>query len=151
MSLNQCQFIGNLVQEPEVRTFGSGDKVTNIRIAVSEKWKDKNTGERKERTEWVSVAIFGPLASIAEQYLRKGSKVFVSGKIKTRKWQDQSGADRYTTEVVLQGPQAIMTMLDGAGNRENNEQAQSNQGAPAGGYGNAMPNDMQDSIPFAPW
>jgi single-strand DNA-binding protein len=153
MSLNQCQFIGNLVQEPEVRTFGSGDKVTNIRIAVSEKWKDKNTGERKERTEWVSVAIFGPLASIAEQYLRKGSKVFVSGKIKTRKWQDQSGADRYTTEVVLQGPQAIMTMLDSAGNRDNSEQAQSSQGAPAAGYGNAMPSQgmPDDEIPFAAW
>ena len=152
MSLNQCNFIGNLGRDPECRTFQNGDKVTNIRIAVSEKWKDKNTGERKERTEWVSVAIFGPLAGIAEQYLRKGSKVFVSGKMQTRKWQNKEGQDQYSTEVVLQGPQAILTMLDSAGSgRQDND---------AGGYGGAgaygapasggVP-DMEDSIPFAPW
>ena len=157
MSLNQCQFIGNLGQDPECRTFQNGDKVTNLRIAVSEKWKDKNTGERKERKEWVSVAIFGPLAGIAEQYLRRGSKVFVSGKMQTRKWQDQSGADRYTTEIVLQGPQAIMTMLDsaGGGRRDDDPSGPRND---AGGYGGAgaygapasggVP-DMEDSeIPF---
>ena len=147
MSLNQCNFIGNLGRDPESRTFQNGDKVTNLRIAVSEKWKDKNTGERKERTEWVSVAVFGPLAGIAEQYLRKGSKVFVSGKLTTRKWQNKEGQDQYSTEVVLQGPQAILTMLDSAGGglKDND----------AGGYGGAygapasggVP-DMGDEIPF---
>ena len=141
MSLNQCQFIGNLGRDPETRTFQNGDKVTNLRVAVSEKWKDKNTGERKERTEWVSVAVFGPLAGIAEQYLRKGSKVFLSGKMQTRKFQDQSGADRYTTEIVLQGPQAVMTMLDGpSGNRgsDQSEQITRNDQTP----------EMDDEIPF---
>lgn len=146
MSLNQCQFIGNLGADPETRSFQSGDKVTNIRIAVSDKWKDKATGERKEKTEWVSVAIFGPLAGVAEQYLRKGAKVFVSGKLSTRKWQDQSGNDRYSTEVVLQGPQAIWIMLDGpSGDRDT---------APSGGYGAppaaGAPGTADDEIPFAP-
>ena len=113
MSLNQCNFIGNLGADPETRTFQNGNKVTNLRLAVSEKWKDRDSGERKEKTEWVSVAIFGPLADVAANYLRKGSKVFVSGKFTTRKWQDQSGQDRYSTEVVLQGPQAVLQMLDG--------------------------------------
>ena len=149
MSLNQCQFIGNLGQDPECRTFQNGDKVTNLRIAVSEKWKDKNTGERKERTEWVSVAIFGPLAGIAEQYLRKGSKVFVSGKMQTRKWQDQSGADRYTTEIVLQGPQAIMTMLDSAGGGQSQGGSGGGYGAPATGGAGGIDNGG-DEIPFAP-
>jgi single-strand DNA-binding protein len=111
--LNQCQFIGHLGADPESRSFQNGGKVCNFRLAVTEKWKDKN-GERQERTEWVSVAIFSEgLAGVAERYLRKGSKVFISGKLQTRKWQDQSGNDRYSTEVVLQGPNAILTMLDG--------------------------------------
>ena len=113
MSLNQCNFIGNLGADPETRTFQNGNKVTNLRLAVSEKWKDRDSGERKEKTEWVSVAIFGPLADVAANYLRKGAKVFVSGKFTTRKWQDQSGQDRYSTEIVLQGPQAVLQMLDG--------------------------------------
>lgn len=112
MSLNQCNFIGNLGADPETRTFQNGNKVTNLRLAVSEKWKDRDSGERKEKTEWVSVAIFGPLADVAANYLRKGAKVFVSGKFTTRKWQDQSGQDRYSTEIVLQGPQAVLQMLD---------------------------------------
>lgn len=112
--LNQCQFIGNLGADPETRTFQNGNKVCNLRLAASEKWKDKNTGERKERTEWVSVAIFSEgLARVAEQYLRKGSKVFISGKMRTRQWQDQSGQDRYSTEIVLQGFDAKLVMLDG--------------------------------------
>ena len=145
MSLNQCQFIGNLGRDPESRTFQNGDKVTNLRIAVSEKWKDKQSGERKERTEWVSVAIFGPLAGIAEQYLRKGSKVFVSGKMQTRKWQDQSGQDRYSTEVVLQGPQANLTMLDGpqGGGQDRQDSGGGYTAPPSGG----VP-DMEDEIPF---
>jgi len=112
MSLNQCSFIGNLGADPETRSFQNGNKVTNLRLAVSEKWKDRDSGERKEKTEWVSVAVFGPLADIAENYLRKGSKVYVSGKFTTRKWQDKSGQDRYSTEIVLQGPQAVLQMLD---------------------------------------
>jgi len=111
-SLNVVMMIGNLGADPETRTFGNGNKVTNLRLAVSEKWKDKQSGERKEKTEWVSVAVFGPLADVAANYLRKGSKVFVSGKFTTRKWQDQSGNDRYSTEIVLQGPQAVLQMLD---------------------------------------
>ena len=112
--LNQCQFIGNLGADPETRTFQNGGKVCNLRLAVSEHWKDKNTGERKDRTEWIQVAIFSEgLIGVAEQYLRKGAKVFISGKMQTRKWQDQSGADRYSTEIVLQGFEAKMVMLDG--------------------------------------
>lgn len=113
-SLNQVSLIGNLGADPEVRTFANGGKVCNLRIATSETWKDKATGERKEKSEWHTVAIFGDgLAGVAERYLKKGSKVFVQGKLATRKWQDQSGADRYSTEVVLQGPGAVLTMLDG--------------------------------------
>jgi len=112
--LNQCQFIGNLGAAPETRTFTNGNKVCNLRLAVSERWKDRETGERKEKTEWVSVAIFSEgLIKVAEQYLHKGSKVYISGKFTTRKWQDQSGADKYSTEVVLQGFEAKLVMLDG--------------------------------------
>ena len=101
-SVNKVILVGNLGRDPEVRTFQNGGKVCNLRIATSENWKDRNTGERRERTEWHSVAIFSePLARIAEQYLRKGSKVYIEGQLETRKWQDQSGQDRYTTEVVL--------------------------------------------------
>ncbi|WP_375197653.1 single-stranded DNA-binding protein [Sphingobium sp.] len=114
-SVNKVILVGNLGADPEVRSFQNGGKVCNIRIATSESWKDRNSGERKERTEWHSVAIFSEgLAGVAERYLRKGSKVYIEGKLQTRKWQDQSGNDRYTTEVVLQGPSAVLTMLDGA-------------------------------------
>ena len=113
-SVNKVILIGNLGRDPEVRTFQNGGKVCNLRIATSENWKDKATGERREKTEWHSVSIFSePLARIAEQYLRKGSKVYIEGKLQTRKWQDQSGADRYSTEVVLQGYDGTLTMLDG--------------------------------------
>ncbi len=115
-SVNKVILIGNLGRDPEVRTFQNGGKVCNLRIATSETWKDKNTGERRERTEWHSVAIFNEgLVRIAEQYLRKGSKVYIEGQLQTRKWQDQSGADRYSTEVVLQGFNGSLTMLDGRG------------------------------------
>lgn len=114
-SVNKVILVGNLGADPEVKSFQNGGKVCNIRIATSETWKDRNSGERKERTEWHSVAIFSEgLAGVAERYLRKGSKVYVEGQLRTRKWQDQSGNDRYTTEVVLQGPGAVLTMLDGA-------------------------------------
>ncbi len=114
-SLNKVMIIGNLGADPEVRSFQNGGKVCNLRIATSESWKDRQSGERKEKTEWHTVSIFSEgLVGVAEQYLRKGSKVYIEGKLQTRKWQDQSGNDRYSTEVVLQGPGAVMTMLDGA-------------------------------------
>ena len=114
-SVNKVILVGNLGADPEVKSFQNGGKVCNIRIATSESWKDRMSGEKKERTEWHNVAIFSEgLAGVAERYLRKGSKVYLEGQLRTRKWQDQSGNDRYTTEVVLQGPSAVLTMLDGA-------------------------------------
>ena len=113
-SLNKVMLIGNLGADPEVRSFQNGGKVCNLRIATTENWKDRNTGDRQERTEWHQVAIFSEgLVSVAERYLRKGSKVYVEGQLQTRKWQDQSGNDRYTTEVVLRGFNGTLTMLDG--------------------------------------
>lgn len=111
--LNRCEFIGNLGRDPEVRTVASGDKVANLSIGVSEKWKSKD-GEKKERTEWVRVVIWGPLADVAEKYLKKGSKVYVSGSMETRKWSDQSGVEKYTTEIVMRGFESKLVMLDGA-------------------------------------
>ncbi|MDP4992615.1 MAG: single-stranded DNA-binding protein [Marivita lacus] len=112
-SVHKVILVGNLGRDPEVRTFQNGGKVCNLRIATSENWKDRNTGEKKERTEWHSVAIFSePLARIAEQYLKKGSKVYIEGQLETRKWQDQSGQDRYTTEVVLRPYRGELTLLD---------------------------------------
>jgi single-strand DNA-binding protein len=125
-SVNKVILIGNLGRDPEVRTFQNGGKVCNLRIATSENWKDKSTGERREKTEWHSVAIFQEgLVRIAEQFLKKGSKVYIEGKLQTRKYQDQSGADRYSTEVVLQGFDGTLTMLDGRGD---------NAGGGGGGY-----------------
>ncbi|WP_372574431.1 single-stranded DNA-binding protein [Ruegeria jejuensis] len=125
-SVNKVILIGNLGRDPEVRSFQNGGKVCNLRIATSETWKDRNTGERRERTEWHSVAIFNEgLVRVAEQYLRKGSKVYIEGQLQTRKWQDQSGQDRYSTEVVLQGFGSTLTMLDGRGEG----------GGGGGGYG----------------
>ena len=110
-SVNKVILIGNLGRDPEVRSFQNGGKVCNLRIATSEAWKDKNTGERREKTEWHSVAIFQEgLVRIAEQYLRKGSKVYIEGQLQTRKWQDQSGQDKYSTEVVLQGFGGTLTI-----------------------------------------
>jgi len=146
MSLNQCNIIGNLGRDPETRTFQNGGKVCNLAVAVSEKWKDKNTGERKEKTEWINVAVFGPLADIAERYLSKGSKVFVSGKFTTRKWQDQSGQDRYSSEIVLQGPQAVLTMLDSKGQGGGHESQGGGYQQPADPGPEAM--DDSDTIPF---
>lgn len=115
-SVNKVILVGNLGRDPESRSFSNGGKVVNLRIATSESWKDRNTGERKEKTEWHSVAIFSEgLANVAERYLRKGSKVYLEGQLQTRKWQDQSGADRYSTEIVLQGFDAKLVMLDGPG------------------------------------
>jgi single-strand DNA-binding protein len=128
-SVNKVIIIGNLGRDPEVRSFPSGGKVCNLRVATSENWRDKASGERKERTEWHSVAIFDEnLVKVAEQYLRKGSTVYLEGQLETRKWQDQSGADRYSTEVVLRPFRSTMTMLGGRG-----DGASSGGGAP-GGY-----------------
>ena len=137
-SLNKVQLIGNLGRDPEVRTFQNGGKVCNLRIATSETWKDKNTGERKEKTEWHQVAIFNEgLVRICEQYLKKGSKIYVEGQLQTRKYQDQSGADRYSTEVVLQGFGGTLTMLDGtSGDKQQ-----------SGGYAEPPAGDMAD-VPF---
>lgn len=114
-SVNKVILVGNLGRDPESRSFQNGGKVVELRLATSESWKDRNSGERKEKTEWHTVKIFNEgLANVAERYLRKGSKVYVEGALTTRKWQDQSGADRYSTEVVLQGFNSVLTMLDGA-------------------------------------
>lgn len=143
--LNQVQIIGNLGRDPESRSFQNGGKVVNLNVAVSEKWKDKNSGEQKERTEWVTVAIFGEgLANVAERYLKKGSKVFVQGKMQTRKWQDSSGADRYSTEVVLQGFDAKLVMLDGpSGGQSQQRQEPQQQSRQAQSI-----DDDFDSVPF---
>ncbi|MDV4168202.1 single-stranded DNA-binding protein [Rhodovulum sp. FJ3] len=175
-SVNKVILVGNLGRDPEVRSFQNGGKVCNLRIATSENWKDRNTGERRERTEWHSVAIFSePLARIAEQYLRKGSKVYIEGQLETRKWQDQSGQDRYSTEVVLRPYRGELTLLDGRG--EGGGQGggggygggQGGGGGYGGGYdqgggygggnqggggygggqgGGAPANDLDDEIPF---
>lgn len=113
-SVNKVIIVGNLGRDPEVRTFANGGKVCNFSVACSESWRDKNTGEKKERTEWINVAILSEgLVKVAENYLHKGSKVYLEGKMQTRKWQDQSGNDRYTTEVVLQGFNCALVMMDG--------------------------------------
>ena len=141
--LNQCQFIGNLGTEVETRTFQNGNKVANFRMAVTERWK--KDGEQKESTEWISVAVFSEgLIGICEQYLKKGSKVFISGKMKTRKYQDQSGNDRYSTEIVLQGFDSKLVMLGGGqgGNSGGNQEYGAGGGPNSGG-------DDTSDIPFA--
>ena len=173
-SLNKVMIIGNLGRDPEVRSFQNGGKVCNLSIATSETWKDKNTGERREKTEWHSVAIFQEgLVRVAEQYLKKGSTVYIEGKLQTRKWQDQSGADKYSTEIVLQGFDGVMTMIGGrsdggsvSGEGYSNADQGSSYGGSnkgsgyggadhAGGYGGDQSggqsggtSDMDDEIPF---
>lgn len=162
-SVNKVIIIGNLGRDPEVRSFPNGGKVVNLRIATSESWKDKATGERKERTEWHSVAIFNEgLAKIAEQYLRKGSTVYIEGQLETRKWQDQSGADRYSTEVVLRPYNGSLTLLGGkrdgdtggadggegyGGGREQGGSSGGSGAAGGNGQGGGR-NDVDDEIPF---
>jgi single-strand DNA-binding protein len=168
-SLNKVMLIGNLGADPEIRTFSNGGKVANLRIATSETWKDRQTGERKEKTEWHTVAIFSEgLVGVVERYLKKGSKVFVEGKLQTRKWQDQNGQDRYSTEVVIQGLGGTLTMLDGAGGGGGGGRsggASGNFGGAAGGasagggagggwnqggggQGGGGYDDLDDDIPF---
>ena len=114
-SVNKVILIGNLGADPEVKSFSNGGRIANLRIATSESWKDRQTGERKERTEWHSVVLQSDgLVGVAERFLRKGSKVYIEGQLRTRKWQDQSGNDRYTTEISVGGMGGVLTMLDGA-------------------------------------
>ncbi len=164
-SVNKVIIVGNLGADPEVRSFQNGGKVCNLRIATSESWKDKNSGEKQERTEWHTVAIFGDgLAGVAERFLKKGSKVYIEGQLRTRKWQDQSGADRYSTEVVLQGPGAVLTMLDsakqdsgsggssgcwGGGQQRKPDGSQGHAGGFGGGQSSGgFGDDLDDDIPF---
>ena len=165
-SVNKVILIGNLGRDPEVRSFQNGGKVVNLRIATSETWRDKQSGERKERTEWHSVAIFNEaLAKIAEQYLRKGSTVYIEGSLETRKWQDQSGQDKYTTEIVLRPYNGNLTLLGGRGDggggggyedRGGYDEGPQGGGTSSGrgGYGGGSAgggggrSDMDDEIPF---
>ncbi|MGR1582261.1 single-stranded DNA-binding protein [Thalassobius sp. S69A] len=164
-SVNKVILVGNLGRDPEVRSFQNGGKVCNLRIATSETWKDRNTGERRERTEWHSVAIFQEgLVRVAEQYLRKGSKVYIEGQLQTRKWQDQSGQDRYSTEVVLQGFGGTLVMLDGRGEGGQGGGGYGGGSQGGGGYGGGYDqggpsygggqqgggsrSDLDDEIPF---
>lgn len=164
-SVNKVILIGNLGRDPEIRTMQSGGKVAQLSLATSESWRDRNSGERQERTEWHSVAIFSEgLVGVVERYLRKGSKVYVEGQLQTRKWQDQSGQDRYSTEVVIRGMNGVLTMLDGApggggqrsGGGDWNQGGGSSggggssygQGGKSSGGGSSFGDDLDDDIPF---
>jgi len=154
-SVNKVILVGNLGADPEIRTLSSGDRVANLRVATSETWRDRSSGERKERTEWHRVVIFNDnLVKVAENYLRKGSKVYIEGALQTRKWSDQSGQEKYSTEVVLQKFRGELTMLDGRGDAEREE-----GGGHAGGFssgpraGGSGPREdfsaeLDDEIPF---
>ncbi len=152
-SVNKVILVGNLGRDPEVRSTQDGTKVANLSIATSENWRDKNSGERRERTEWHRVVIFNErLAEVAEKYLRKGSKVYIEGQLQTRKWTDQSGTEKYTTEVVLQRFRGELTMLDGRGGAPADageggaEPAVGGGGGRSGGGGGG--GDLDDDIPF---
>lgn len=151
-SVNKCIIVGNLGNEPEVRTMPNGGKVVNLSVATSERWRDKNSGEQKEKTEWHRVVIFSEgLAKIAEQYLKKGSKVYLEGQLQTRKWTDQSGAEKYSTEIVLQGFNASMVLLDHNGQAEQPRQQERAPAKPSIGFGqNYLTADLDQDIPFAP-
>jgi len=138
-SVNKVILVGNLGKDPEVRTMQNGKKVANLVLATSESWKDKESGDRKEKTEWHRIVIWGQLVEITDKYLKKGSKVYVQGSLQTRKWQNKDGQDQYTTEVVLQGFGAELVMLDGKGEREDRPVADSGRATAA------MPDD---DIPF---
>lgn len=146
-SLNKAMIIGNLGAEPDTRYMPSGDAVTNLSIATSEKWKDKQTGEPKERTEWHRVALFGRTAEVAAEYLHKGSKVYIEGQLQTRKWQDKDGHDRYTTEI--KGQRLVMLDSKGSGQQSGQPSGQQQRNEPAqDGGGQPGPDDFDDDIPF---
>ena len=145
-SVNKVILIGNLGRDPDVRSMKNGDKIVNLSIATSEKWKDKNSGEQREKTEWHRVAIFNEhLARIAEQYLSKGSTIYIEGQLQTRKWQDQSGQDKYTTEVVLQRYRGELALLGGAGGGSQGGGGSRGGGGGSQGGGDPIPDD---EIPF---
>ena len=162
-SVNKVILLGHLGADPEVRNLPSGGKVVNLSLATSEHWKDKNTGERREKTEWHRVVIFSEgLVRVAESYLKKGSKVYIEGQLQTRKWQDQSGADKYSTEIVLQGFNSNITLLDSRREGDDQGERQQDRGG-SGGYGENRapaqrpgsnrapafePGGMDDDIPF---
>ncbi|WP_280987486.1 single-stranded DNA-binding protein [Jiella endophytica] len=167
-SVNKVILVGNLGADPEIRRLNSGDAVANLRIATSENWRDKSSGERRERTEWHNVVIFNEnLVKVAEQYLKKGSTVYIEGQLQTRSWDDQSGQKRYTTEVVLQRFRGEMQMLGGRGDSGGGEGGGGYRGGGGGGgydrgasdrgggggdrdrdYGGGRSNDLDDEIPF---
>lgn len=158
MALNQVQLIGNLGNDPEIRAMPNGGNVANLSIATTEKWKDKQTGERKEATEWHRVVIFGKLADVVGQYLKKGSKVYIQGSLRTRKWTDQAGIEKYTTEIVV-AMNGKLEMLDSkpqeggqTGDWGTPQQPKANpparSGPPASGGSNEPPMDFDDDIPF---
>ncbi len=136
-SVNKCILIGNLGADPEIRRTQDGRAIANLRVATSESWRDKNSGERKEKTEWHRVSVFNEgLAKVAEQYCRKGQKVYIEGQLQTRKWTDQSGVEKYSTEVVIQAYGGVLTMLDG----------KSDNASPSRVVGKG--DDMNDEVPF---
>ncbi len=156
-SVNKVILIGNLGADPEIRSLGSGDRVANLRVATSETWRDRTSGERKEKTEWHRVVIFNEnLVKVAENYLRKGSKIYLEGSIQTRKWADQSGVEKFSTEIVLQKFRGELTMLDGRGD---NADAGEGGGGYSGGFSSgpktqssapreSFSADLDDEIPF---
>jgi len=158
-SVNKVILVGNLGADPEIRTLNSGDRVANLRVATSETWRDRGSGERRERTEWHRVVIFNDnLVKVAEQFLRKGSKVYIEGAIQTRKWTDQSGQEKFSTEVVLQKFRGELTMLDGRGGEGERDEGYGG-GGQAGGFSSGprqqssgpredFSADLDDEIPF---
>jgi single-strand DNA-binding protein len=162
-SVNKVILVGNLGADPEVRRTQDGRPIANLRVATSESWRDKASGERREKTEWHRVVIFNEgLCKVAEQYLKKGAKVYIEGQLQTRKWQDQQGQDRYSTEVVLQGFNSQLTMLDGRSGAGMQENGQADYGGDGGGFGGEAPRraagksggkggfdkQLDDEIPF---
>ena len=157
-SVNKVILVGNLGADPEIRSLNSGDRVANLRIATSESWRDRGSGERKEKTEWHRVVIFNDnLVKVAEQYLRKGSKVYLEGAIQTRKWQDQSGQEKFSTEVVLQKFRGELTMLGGRGDSGGASAGGGDDYSPGGGFNTGAPArasgpkesfELDDEIPF---
>lgn len=164
-SVNKVILVGNVGNDPEIRTFGNGGKVANLSIATSERWRDRQSGEQREKTEWHRVAVFGEgLVGVIERYVNKGSKLYIEGKLQTRKWQDRDGNDKYTTEVVLQGPGSTLTMLDSRNSGGGNVGGGGGYNQDRGGYGNMNQGggsrsaanmdgpkqdfDLDDEIPF---
>lgn len=146
-SINRATLLGNVGRDPEIRTLNNGDKVANLSLATSETWKDKNSGERQERTEWHRVTLWGNLAEIVEKYVRKGSRVYIEGQIETRKWTDQSGNDKYSTEIVARGFNGRLLLLD---KKPEGDGQAAQAPAPAGGAAPRKAGPIEDDIPFAP-